>query len=130
MMTDPIADMLIRIKNASMARKKTIVVPYSKFKEKVAMIMQQEGYVGNVEKKEEGIRSYLVIELRYINKRPVITNMRRESKPGLRKYVAKDAIPNVLGGIGISILSTSSGIMSGGEAKKKGIGGELICTIW
>ncbi len=92
--------------------------------------MQQEGYVGNVEKKEEGIRSYLVIELRYINKRPVITNMRRESKPGLRKYVAKDAIPNVLGGIGISILSTSSGIMSGGEAKKKGIGGELICTIW
>lgn len=130
MMTDPIADMLIRIKNASMARKKAVVVPYSKVKEKVAMIMQQEGYVGSIEKKEEGIRSYLVIELKYINKRPVITNMRRESKPGLRKYVAKDAIPNVLGGIGISILSTSSGIMSGREAKKKGIGGELICTIW
>ncbi|MCX8008446.1 MAG: 30S ribosomal protein S8, partial [Patescibacteria group bacterium] len=123
MVTDPIADMLIRIKNASIARKSRIIVPYSKIKEQIAMIMYREGYLQSVEKNQEG-RPCLIISLKYEKKRPVITEIRRESKPGLRRYVSVNNIPSVLGGIGISILSTSRGIMTGKEAKQQGIGGE------
>jgi small subunit ribosomal protein S8 len=129
MVTDPIADMLIRIKNASMAGQADITVPYSKLKEKIAKILEKEGYVGKVGKNKEA-RPSLMISLKYENKRPVITNIRRESKPGLRRYVTKHSIPQVFGGMGIAILSTSAGIMTGAEAKKQGIGGELLCVIW
>ena len=130
MVTDPIADMLTRIKNASMAGRISITVPYSKLKEKVAKILVQEGYIARIEKPEEAIKGLMIITLRYQNKRPVINDIKRKSKPGLRLYIAKDDIPTVLGGMGIAILSTSSGIMTGLEAKKKGIGGELLCVIW
>lgn len=129
MVTDPIADMLVRIKNASMAGRASIIVPYSKLKEQVAKILEQEGYIASAEKNGE-VKPNLIIQLRYQNKRPVITDLKRKSKPGLRQYVAKDSIPTVLGGMGISILSTSAGIMTGNEAKKRGIGGELLCVIW
>lgn len=130
MLTDPIADMLVRIKNASMAGRNSVNVPYSKLKEKVANILAQEGYIGTIQKNNEEIYRSMTITLKYQNKKPVINDIKRKSKPGLRQYVAKDAIPTVLGGMGISILSTSAGIMTGMEARKRGIGGELLCVIW
>jgi small subunit ribosomal protein S8 len=129
MVTDPIADMLVRIKNASMAGRAQIIVPHSKLKQQLAQILVQEGYLSSVEKNTEEKPS-LMITLKYQNKHPVITDLKRKSKPGLRLYVAKDSIPRVLGGMGISILSTSAGIMTGTDAKKRGIGGELLCVIW
>lgn len=130
MVTDPIADMLIRIKNASMAGRSAITVDYSKIKEAVAKILVSEGYISSVETEGEMPHKQLAIKLKYENKKSVITNLKRKSKPGRRQYVTKDGIPYVLGGMGTSVLSTSVGIMTGRDAKKKGIGGELLCEIW
>lgn len=130
MVTDPIADMLIRIKNASMAGRSHVAVSHSKVKEALAKILSSEGYVSDVSVSEEGKKKTLTIALKYVQKKSVITEIKRKSKPGRRQYIPKAAIPQVLGGMGTAILSTSSGLMTGKEAQKKGIGGELICEIW
>lgn len=130
MVTDPIGDMLIQIKNAAMIGKRTVELPYSRMKHEVANILVREGYLISCEKTGEAPKFMLKLELKYENKRSVITNIKRVSKPGLRWYINKQMIPKVLGGMGIAILSTSSGIMTGKDAHKKAIGGELLCEIW
>jgi small subunit ribosomal protein S8 len=130
MVSDPIADMLAQIKNASMAGRSSVTLPHSKLKEKVADILAKEGYIVSLDTIGEKPKRMLVLTLKYQNKRSVITDIKRKSKPGLRRYIPKTEIPIVLGGVGIAIISTSAGIMTGQEAKKRGIGGELICEIW
>lgn len=130
MVSDPIADMLAQIKNATLAGRSTVTLPHSKLKQRVAEILSKEGYIVSVEATGESPKRMLVLTLKYENKRSVITDIKRKSKPGLRRYIPKTAIPTVLGGVGTAIISTSAGIMTGQEAKKRGIGGELICEIW
>jgi small subunit ribosomal protein S8 len=128
--TDPIADLLIRIKNAYLAGHRNISVPYSKIKEQIVRVMEKEGYLESVKtKKIDGWKS-LVIKLLYKDGKPIFTDVKRESKPGLRKYVSKDKISNETSGLGIAIVTTSKGIMTAKEARKKGIGGEVICRVW
>lgn len=130
MVTDPIADMLIQIKNASMAHKKEVVLPFSRMKQEVASILMKEGYLDSATKTGKEPKTQLRLVLRYKEKESVINEVRRRSKPGLRVYVNKHAIPRVLGGIGIAILSTPEGVMTDTEARKRGIGGELLCEVW
>jgi len=130
MVSDPIGDMIIQIKNAGMAGKKTVVLPYSKEKEWIAIILKKEGYISSVEKIGELPKANLKIVLRYVDGVHVIDDVKRKSKPGIRLYVDKDSIPSVMGGIGISIVSTSKGVMTGKQAQKEGVGGELLCEIW
>lgn len=130
MITDPIADMLSSIKNAVLARHKTVVVPYSKVKEAVAETLVAEGYLAGAAATGEAPKRILTIEVAYRGSEPVIADIKRKSKPGLRRYVGKRGIPQVLGGLGSAIVSTPAGVMSGKEAKKRGLGGELICEVW
>ena len=130
-MTDPIADFLTRIRNASSARLPDVLAPYSKIKAELARILQEEGYIWNYEvDTASGPHPQLKLKLKYDNKAPVIRELKRVSKPGLRNYVSVDEIPRVLGGLGISILSTSSGLMTGAKARKAKVGGELLAQIW
>ncbi len=124
--TDPIADMLTRIRNAHMALHKQVRIPASKMKRSILKIMEENGYIEKVE--QEG--RDLVVYLKYVKGLPAISELKRVSKPGRRIYVGVDEIPNVQDGLGIAILSTSKGILEGSEAKKMNVGGELICTIW
>lgn len=128
-MTDPIADMLIRIKNAYLARHKEVKLPYSKIKEAIAKILKKEGFINDVSIKK-GKYMDIVLALRYVRNQPVLTDVRRISKPGRRVYVNKKNIPRVVNGFGIAILSTPQGLMTGEEARKKGLGGEVICEVW
>ena len=130
MVNDPIGDMIIQIKNAGMVGKPIISLPSSKGKFAVASILLKEGYVRSVEQKGEAPRLQLVIKLKYVNGKHVITDVKSMSKPGIRLYVDKNTIPVILGGMGTAIISTSKGVMTGKEAKKTGIGGELMCEIW
>lgn len=131
MVNDPIGDLLIQIKNASMAGLKAIVLPSSRMKMAVATILSKEGYVGAIEKSGTEPFSKLHIAIKYAaGGTPVITGVKRISKPGLRLYVNKDSIPTVVGGMGMAIVSTPQGVMSGKDAKKKGIGGEILCKVW
>lgn len=130
MVNDPIGDMLIQIKNAGLARKKTVILPYSNIKLAVATILTKEGYLVSAEKTGVAPKHQLKLVLKYEDQEPVITDVKRKSKPGLRIYVNKDAIQRVVGGLGIAIISTPKGIMTGAQAKKAGIGGELLCEIW
>ncbi len=131
MMTDPIADMLARIRNASMVRHKTVEIPASKMKLAIAKILKEEGYIEDYRFLQEGPQGKIEIVLKYDeNKRPVIAGMRKISKPGRRVYVKKDELPKVVGGYGIAIISTSQGIMTDHEARRRGIGGEVICEVW
>lgn len=130
MVSDPIGDMLAQIKNAALARKAEIMLPYSRMKKDVATILMTAGYVARVEKIGEEPKSQLRIVLSYDNGAPVLTGVSRKSKPGMRVYVGKDKIPTVLGGMGIAILSTPQGVITGKEAKKRGLGGELLCEVW
>jgi len=130
-MTDPIADFLTRIRNASSARLPDVLAPYSKIKAELARILQEEGYIWNYEvDTASGPHPQLKLKLKYDNKAPVIRELKRVSKPGLRNYVSVDEIPRVLGGLGISILSTSSGLMTGAKARKAKVGGELLAFVW
>lgn len=131
-MTDPISNFLIQIKNGYMARKNKVVVLHnSKFKEDLANLLSREGYIGKVEVKKEGkVKRNLEVVLNYKNKKPALNEIAIVSKPGKKVYVRKDMIPRVLGGLGKVVISTSSGIMTGGQARKKGLGGEIICKIW
>jgi small subunit ribosomal protein S8 len=130
MVNDPIGDMIIQIKNASMSGKHIVELPYSRVKNAVATIICNAGYVERVEKAGTTDKPQLKITLRYLGNKPVLTDLKRKSKPGLRVYVNKHKIPTVVGGMGIAIISTPQGIMSGSDARKQGLGGELLCEIW
>jgi len=130
-LTDPIADMLTRIRNAHMAEKKQVAMPHSKMKSEVARIMKAEGFIKDYTMENEGGKPVLNVFLKYTTDRePVIQGLRRISKPSCRKYVNSSEVPRVLGGIGLAILSTSSGVMTDNEAREKKIGGEVLCYIW
>jgi small subunit ribosomal protein S8 len=131
MMTDPIADMLTRIRNAVQVERPYVEMPTSKLKEGLAGALKREGYIWDYSVAEQQPRNVLRVELKYgPNGERVITKLVRESKPGRRVYVGVDAIPTVLGGMGTAVLSTTKGIMSSREAKKENVGGELLCTIY
>ncbi len=130
-MTDPIADMLTRIRNAIQARHKDVVVPSSRLKLEIVKILKEEGYIKDFTYIKDNKQGLIKIQLRYTpDRRPVITNLRRISKPGLRRYVGKEEIPRVLNGLGVAILSTSRGVVTDRKARELGVGGELICTIY
>jgi len=130
-MTDPIADMLTRIRNATMVNQKTCDVPYSRFKKALANVLKQEGFILGYDIRMVNNRKMLRFYIKYANEKdPVITGLKRESTPGRRRYVGYHDIPFVFDGLGVSILSTSKGLMTGREAKKRKLGGELICSVW
>jgi len=128
--SDPVADMLTRIRNANKMRHKFLSVPASKLKLEITRILKDEGFIREYKYKEDNKQGQLTIYLKYINKEKTINNLKRISKPGLRVYVNKDEIPEVLGGLGIAILSTSKGVMTGKEAFQRHLGGEVICYVW
>jgi small subunit ribosomal protein S8 len=131
MMTDPIADMLTRIRNANKARFETVDIPSSKLKVNLARILKEEGYIKNYKLTEDNRQGVLQVFLKYGQKgEPVISEIKRVSKPSRRVYVAKDDIPQVRSGLGLAVLSTSKGILTDKEARKQQIGGEVICTFW
>ena len=131
MMTDPIADMLTRIRNANMVRHSTVLIPASKVKRSIADILKQEGFIKDYEVLQDKKQGIIRIHLKYgHNNQRIITGLKRISKPGLRVYAKKDELPKVLGGLGIAIVSTSQGVMTDREARKSGYGGEVLCYIW
>ena len=131
-MTDPIADMLTRIRNAIQARHTHVTIPASKMKAAILNILEREGYIGRFEiVDQEKPQATIRVSLKYTDERdPVLMGLRRVSKPGLRVYAGKDEIPRVMGGIGTVIISTSSGVMTGREAWQRKIGGEVLCYVW
>ncbi|MDE5667386.1 MAG: 30S ribosomal protein S8 [Clostridia bacterium] len=130
-MTDPIADMLTRVRNALAANKETVEIPSSNMKKAIADILLKEGYVSNVEFKEDGYNGKLVITLKYIGKKkPVINSLKRVSRPGLRVYSDVETMPKVMDGLGVAILSTNKGILTDKQAKAANVGGEVLCYIW
>ncbi|HWP81977.1 MAG TPA: 30S ribosomal protein S8 [Bacteroidota bacterium] len=129
-MTDPIADFLTRIRNASKAKHKRVDVPASKLKKAMTEILAKQKYISGYTLLEDGKQGVLRIQLRYNNGKSVITGLRRVSKPGIRQYRADEELPRVLGGLGIAIVSTSKGVMTDAQARKEGVGGEVIAYIW
>jgi small subunit ribosomal protein S8 len=130
MITDPIADMLTRIRNASLVRKPDVLVPFSKMKLAIAKILEAAGYVAQVKQEEDGY-GQIRIALKYgKDRRPAIMSIKRVSKPGRRMYVAANKMPNVLGGHGLAIVTTSKGVMTSKDAKKSKVGGEIVCEIY
>ncbi len=129
-MTDPIADMIIRIKNAYLARQQQVSIPHSKMKQAIAEILTKENYVTSFEIQETSPQKTLFVKLRYVGKSPAVTDVKRISKPGRRLYSAVDEIPKALGGYGIVIVSTNKGILTGKQARQAGVGGEVLCAIW
>ncbi|MGC8791995.1 MAG: 30S ribosomal protein S8 [Bryobacteraceae bacterium] len=129
MPSDVIADLLTRIRNALRARHPKVDVPASRLKIEIARVLKEEGYILNYKVAEEGARKTIKIYLKYHNNRPVITDLKRVSRPGCRIYVGRDEIKPVLGGMGISILSTPKGVMTGRQARREGVGGELLCVV-
>ncbi len=131
MYTDPISDYLTRIRNAQRAKRKTVEVPASKTKARITEILSQNGFISEFSLEETANKQgKIVIRLKYYNSEGVILGLERVSRPGIRKYLAKDELPRVLNGLGISIISTSKGLMTDKEARKLGIGGEVLCNIW
>ena len=128
-MTDPISDMLTRIRNGQKARKVSVSMPASNAKEAVARVLKDEGYITDYSVAGEGASKELSVELKYFEGTPVIESIQRASRPGLRIYRGKEALPQVLGGLGVAIVSTSAGVMSDREAREKVIGGEVICIV-
>ena len=129
--TDPIGDMLTRIRNASSARHEKVVVPASRLKVRLAEVLKEEGFIADYVRHEDGVQGAITILLKYTPERePAISEIKRVSKPGLRRYVPTTEIPRVLNGLGIAILSTSKGVLVDREARKQKVGGELICTVW
>ena len=130
-MTDPVADMLTRIRNANTAGHSEVSIPASKIKKNIAEILLKEGYIKAYDVVEGEAQSNIVVQLKYgPNKTKVISGIKRISKPGLKVYAKKDEIPKVLGGLGIAIISTSNGLITDKEARKLGVGGEVICYVW
>lgn len=128
-MTDPIADMLTRIRNGQSAKKVSVTMPSSKARVAVAKVLADEGYITSYSTEEDGAKAELTVQLKYFEGAPVIEKIQRVSKPGLRVYRGKEDLPKVLGGLGVAIISTSAGVMSDREARKKGVGGEVICVV-
>jgi small subunit ribosomal protein S8 len=130
-MTDPIADMLTRIRNAMMRRHETVLVPASRVKAEIARLLKEEGFIRNVQVISQGARRTLKIELKYLNEEePVIAGIERVSTPGRRVYVGSDRVPQVKGGYGIAILSTNRGILSDRQSRQAKVGGEVLCYVW
>ena len=129
-MTDPIADMLTRIRNAITAKKETVEIPASNMKKAIADILLSEGYVKDVKLVEDGYNGKIAVTLKYGDKKSVINGLQRVSKPGLRSYSGVEDMPKVLGGLGTVILSTNKGILTGKQAKAQGVGGEVLCYVW
>ncbi len=129
---DTISDMLTRIRNANLARHQTTEVPSTKMTRSIARVLKDEGFIVDFTDQEEGAKRMLVISLKYKgrNRRPIITALKRVSKPGLRVYSNRKELPRVLGGIGVAIISTSSGIMTDRDARRQGLGGEILCYVW
>ena len=131
MITDPIADMLTRIRNGLVARHDSVEVPYSKIKKSIADILVREGFLESVELIESGVQSVMKVNLKYgVKKERVITGIKRVSKPGLRVYASSEKLPKVLGGLGIAIVSTSKGVMTDKEARAQHVGGEVLAYVW
>ncbi len=131
MTSDPIGDMLTRVRNALAARHPKVDVPASKLKAEIARILKEEGYIANFKVAEEGVKKTIKIYLKYGNDNlPVISHIERVSRPGGRVYVGQRGIPRVLGGLGINILTTPRGVMTGRHAHREGIGGEILCQLW
>ncbi|MGA2540716.1 MAG: 30S ribosomal protein S8 [Verrucomicrobiota bacterium] len=128
-MSDPISDMLTRLRNAGRAFLPEVQLPHSKLKEGIAQLLKKEGYLSEVVVEGQAIKK-LKIKLKYHGRKPVLEGSRRVSSPGLRRYVGSASVPRVRGGMGTSILSTSEGIMTGTQARKKNVGGELLCEVW
>ena len=129
--TDPIADMLTRIRNASLARHRELTLPSSRIKRDIARILVEEGFIESYATSQDGVQELLSMRLKYVEGRtPVVSGLKRISKPGLRVYARKTEIPRVLGGLGTAILSTSRGIMTGQSARKLNLGGEVLCYVW
>jgi small subunit ribosomal protein S8 len=129
-MTDPIADMLTRLRNSAAAGQASLTLPYSKLKSDIAQILKKEGYIKDSELVTIDGHQNIKIQTKFVNKTSAITGLKRVSRPGLRRYVGAGEIPRVLGGLGIAVLSTSRGILSGHEARKQKVGGELLAYIW
>ena len=129
-MTDPVADMLTRIRNAVTARHTRVLIPASKMKLAIARVLKEEGYIKDIEIRKDNPQGTLILTLRYVDKKPALTQLKRVSKPGLRVYTRRTDIPRVRGGLGIAILSTPQGLMTGNSAYKQGLGGEVICYVW
>ena len=129
-MTDPIADMLTRIRNAITAKKETVEIPASNMKKAIADILLSEGYVKDVKLVEDGYNGKIAVTLKYSDKKSVINGLQRVSKPGLRSYSGVEDMPKVLGGLGTVILSTNKGVLTGKQAKAQGVGGEVLCYVW
>jgi small subunit ribosomal protein S8 len=129
---DTISDMLTRIRNASLARHQTTQVPATRMTRNIAKVLQEEGFIGEYEEAGEGVHRQIVISLKYKgkNRKPIITALKRVSKPGLRVYSNRKELPRVLGGIGIAIISTSGGVMTDRDARRTGLGGEVLCYVW
>jgi small subunit ribosomal protein S8 len=130
-MTDPVADMLTRIRNANSAGHKTVEIPASRIKKSIASILREEGYIEDYDVAEDGKQGLITVKLKYApGKTRVISELRRISKPGLKVFVKADDVPRVLGGLGIAIISTSKGVISDKDARRIGVGGEVICYVW
>lgn len=129
-MTDPIADMLTRIRNALMVKKETVEIPSSNMKKAIAEILLNEGYITAYELVDDGFSGKLVITLKYVGKNSVINGLQRVSKPGLRNYAGVDNMPKVMDGLGIAIISTNKGVMTDRQARAANVGGEVLCRIW
>jgi small subunit ribosomal protein S8 len=129
---DTIADMLTRIRNANMARHQATAIPATRMTQSIANVLRQEGFIADIEEVGEGIDRQLILSLKYQgkNRKPIISKLKRISRPGLRVYSNHKDLPRVLGGIGIAIISTSRGIMTDREARRQGVGGEVLCYIW
>ncbi len=131
MMTDPIADMLTRVRNACRAGHRKVDIPSSRMKREIARILKESGFVHNYAYIDDNRQGYLRLYLKYSpNEESAIQGLTRESRPGLRKYVSKDEIPRILNGLGVAILSTSKGILTDRTARREGVGGEVICSVW
>ena len=129
-MQDPLADMLCRIRNGQMANKVSVEMPSSKVKISVAKVLKDEGYITDYSVKDDSAKAELNIELKYFDGKPVIDEISRYSRPGLRAYSGKDGLPKVRGGLGVAIVSTSSGVMTDRAAREAGVGGEVLCTVF
>lgn len=129
-LTDPIADMLTRIRNANAAKHATVAIPFSKIKESIANLLKNEGYIVDYEIKEEGTKKDIVVTLKFVDGEEVVKGLKRISKPGRRVYSSVENLPKVLGGLGIAIVSTPKGVLTDKECRKHSVGGEVLCYVW
>lgn len=129
-MTDPIADMLTRLRNAAAVRHTRVMIPASNMKIAIARILKEEGYIADYSVARDTPQGTITVTLRYVDRRPVLTQLKRISKPGLRVYTRRDSIPRVRGGLGTAIISTPKGLMTGRQAYQQGLGGEVVCYVW